>query len=61
MPEFDLVIRDGMIVDGTRMPRYRGDVGIKDGNIAKIGRLRSTDGVPTGKASGRLLRHGRGA
>jgi hypothetical protein len=27
--EFDIVIKDGMIVDGTRMPRFRGDVAIK--------------------------------
>ncbi len=31
MPEFDSVIKDGMIVDGTRAPRFRGDVGIKNG------------------------------
>ena len=31
MAEFDVVIRDGMIVDGTRMPRFHGDIGIKDG------------------------------
>ncbi len=36
---YDRVVRDGMIVDGTRAPRYRGDIGIKDGIIAKIGRI----------------------
>ncbi len=30
-----------MIVDGRRMPRYRGDVAIKDGKIVEIGRVRS--------------------
>src|SRR2546421_757958 len=42
MPEFDTIIKDGTIVDGTRMPRYRSDVAIKDGRIAKIGRLRTS-------------------
>jgi N-acyl-D-amino-acid deacylase len=36
---FDVVVRGGTIVDGTRMPRYRGDVGIRDGRIVAIGRL----------------------
>ena len=39
MPQFDTIIRDGLIVDGTRMPRFKSDIGIKDGRIAKIGRL----------------------
>ncbi|MGO9056061.1 MAG: N-acyl-D-amino-acid deacylase family protein [Candidatus Binataceae bacterium] len=39
MAQFDTIIRDGLIVDGTRMPRFRADIGIKDGKIAKIGRL----------------------
>ena len=28
MPEFDTIIRGGTIVDGTRMPRFRADIGI---------------------------------
>ena len=39
MPEYDLLIQGGMIIDGTRAPRYRGDLAIKDGRIAEIGRL----------------------
>ena len=31
MARFDRVIRGGMIVDGSRLPRFRGDIGIKDG------------------------------
>ena len=33
---FDLVVRNGMIVDGSGLPRYRADIGVKDGKIAKI-------------------------
>jgi len=36
---FDLLIKDGMVVDGSGLARYRADVGIKDGRIAAIGRL----------------------
>ena len=39
MTEFDTLIKGGMVVDGTRSPRYRGDVGIKDGLIAEIGHI----------------------
>ncbi len=35
--EFDIHIKGGTIVDGTRVPRYRGDVWIKDGKIAQLG------------------------
>jgi N-acyl-D-aspartate/D-glutamate deacylase len=36
---YDLLIRDGRIVDGSGMPSYRGDVGVKDGKITEIGKL----------------------
>ena len=36
---FDLVIKNGMIVDGSGGARYRGDIGVKDGRIATIGRV----------------------
>jgi N-acyl-D-aspartate/D-glutamate deacylase len=41
---YDLVVKNGMIVDGSGLPRYRGDIGIKDGKIAEIGRIASTAG-----------------
>ncbi len=36
MKEFDVVIRGGTIVDGTGIPRYRGDLAVKDGRVARI-------------------------
>ena len=36
---FDTVIRNGMVVDGTGLAPFRGDVGIVDGRIARIGRI----------------------
>ena len=39
MARYDRVIRGGMIVDGSRLPRFRGDIGIKDGRIAGIGHI----------------------
>ena len=47
MAEFDLIIRGGTVVDGTRMPRYRADVGIREGKIAKIGNLKSHEAKKT--------------
>jgi N-acyl-D-amino-acid deacylase len=36
---YDLIIRNGRIVDGTGSPWYRGDVGIRGGRIAAVGML----------------------
>jgi N-acyl-D-aspartate/D-glutamate deacylase len=37
--EFDIVIRDGTIMDGNGGAPFRGDIGIKDGKIAEIGSI----------------------
>jgi N-acyl-D-amino-acid deacylase len=37
MDSYDVHIKDGTIVDGSRVPRYRGDLWIKDGRVAQIG------------------------
>lgn len=50
--QFDLVIRNGHIIDGTGSPWYSGDIGIVQGHIAQIGNLASS------KASREIDAHG---
>src|SRR3989454_1082317 len=40
MMPHDLVIKNGMVIDGTGFARYRADVAIKDGAIVEMGRVR---------------------
>jgi len=40
---YDLLIRNGMVIDGTGTPRYRADVAMNGGKIAAIGKV--TDGA----------------
>ena len=58
MPEFDLVIKDGTIIDGLRTPRYKADVGISDGRIGYIGRLNASDGERVLDAQGLIVAPG---
>src|SRR5215468_8014037 len=37
MADFDIQIKGGTVVDGTRAPRFRADVWIKDGKVVQIG------------------------
>lgn len=58
MAELDTIIKGGTIVDGTRVPRYKADLGIKNGKIAKIGRLKSSDAARVLDASGLIVAPG---
>lgn len=37
--EYDLVIRNGLIVDGSGKPAFKGDVGVRGGKIAAVGNV----------------------
>jgi N-acyl-D-amino-acid deacylase len=54
---YDLVIKNGWVVDGSGLPRYRADVGVRDGRIATIGRIRESAGEVI-DAEGRVVSPG---
>ena len=58
MAEYDLVIQGGTIVDGTGIPRYRGDLAVKDGRVAKISGRISAGGAKEIDASGCIVAPG---
>jgi len=58
MAQFDTIIKGGTVVDGTRVPRYKADVGIKNGKIAKIGRLNASDATKVLDATGLIVAPG---
>ena len=59
MATFDVLIRGGTVVDGTRVPRFVADVGIKDGVVAQIGgRMDPMDADQVLDADGKIVAPG---
>lgn len=58
MNSFDLVIKNARIIDGTGSPWYRGDVGIRDGKIAYIGKIESSENAEIIDAKDKVLAPG---
>ena len=58
MATYDTVIRGGTVVDGMRLPRFRSDVGIRQGRVAKIGRIGKGEGRRELNADGLIVAPG---
>ena len=57
-PQYDLIIRNGHIIDGTGSPWYTGDVGIRAGRIAAVGALVDATAAKTIDAAGMVVAPG---
>jgi len=55
---FDLLLRGGTVIDGTRAPRFDADVGIAHGRIAAIGDLGGRSARETIDATGKIVAPG---
>lgn len=58
MARYDSVIKNGTVIDGTGLPRFKGDIGIKDGRIAKMGRVDASEAAETIDAEGLIVAPG---
>ncbi|MGI9069074.1 MAG: N-acyl-D-amino-acid deacylase family protein, partial [Pyrinomonadaceae bacterium] len=58
LPAFDLLITNGRIVDGSGNPWFRADIGIKDGRIARLGRISPAEATKTIDAKGQIVAPG---
>ena len=57
MPTYDLIIRGGTLVDGTGRPRFTGDLAVKNGLIAAVGKV-SGSAAQEIDASGKVVAPG---
>jgi len=57
-PQYDLLIRNGTIVDGSGAPRYRADVAIKGDRIVRIGKLKNASTARVIDATGLVVAPG---
>jgi N-acyl-D-amino-acid deacylase len=58
MADFDVVIHGGRLIDGTGNPWFYGDIGIKDGKIASIGKISPAAGQRAIAARGYVVTPG---
>jgi N-acyl-D-aspartate/D-glutamate deacylase len=58
MPELDLLLRGGTVVDGSGLPAFTADVGVRDGRVAAVGRLHDVTASRTIDADGCVVAPG---
>src|SRR4051794_28590163 len=56
--DYDVLIRNARVIDGSGNPWYRGDIGVKDGRIAGVGRLEGASAARTIDARQRIAAPG---
>ena len=56
--QYDLLIRNGLVIDGSGRPGYRADIAIKGDRIVQIGKLKSAGGVREIDATGLAIAPG---
>ena len=55
---YDLIVRNTTIIDGTKAPRFHGEIGVRGGNIARIGALDQASADTEVDASGMVAAPG---
>jgi N-acyl-D-aspartate/D-glutamate deacylase len=60
MAQFDTLIQNGTIIDGTRAPRFTGDIAVRDGKVVAISRtpLNKSDAKQVIDAKGLIVAPG---
>ena len=58
LPDYDIIIRNGRVIDGSGRPAFNADVAIKDDRIARIGNLRGARGKREIDARGQVIAPG---
>ena len=57
-PQYDLVVRNGLVIDGSGRPGYRSDIAIKGDRIAQIGKLKTISAAREIDAKGMVVAPG---
>src|ERR671914_739736 len=55
---YDLLIKNGTVIDGSGLPRFRADVGVSGGKIVTIGRIRGESARDVVDAEGHVVTPG---